>query len=74
VVPVATASNRAHVFRSWDRFRMPLPFARVHVAYGDPIAVPSGADGAALERARVQVEEAIRDLTTVTAQRAGERP
>ena len=73
VIPVATAASRAHVFRSWDRFRVPLPFARVHVAYGDPIAVPPGADDAALERARLEVERGIRDLTAATAQRAGER-
>ena len=73
VVPVATASSRAHVFRSWDRFRVPLPFARVHVAYGEPITVPRMADDATLERSRLELEHAIRDLTAVTAQRAGER-
>jgi len=73
VVPVATAARRAHVFRSWDRFRVPLPFARVVVAYGAPIYVPPFEDDAGLERERVRVERALAALTADVAAAAGER-
>jgi hypothetical protein len=44
VVPLACAARPALVFaRSWDRFELPLPFARVVVAVGEPIA-PSRPD------------------------------
>jgi lysophospholipid acyltransferase (LPLAT)-like uncharacterized protein len=36
VVPVASAARRSWALRSWDRFRIPQPFARVVVAYGEP--------------------------------------
>ncbi|HEU4410539.1 MAG TPA: DUF374 domain-containing protein [Polyangiaceae bacterium] len=39
VVPLACAARPAIVFsRSWDAFELPLPFARVVVAVGEPLA------------------------------------
>jgi len=63
VVPVATASSHAWQLDSWDRFRIPRPFARVVVAYGAPIAVPASLPDEELETWRVRIEAAIRDLT-----------
>jgi lysophospholipid acyltransferase (LPLAT)-like uncharacterized protein len=61
VVPVATAASRAWVFRSWDRFRVPQPFARVQIAYGEPIHVRL--DEAGEEDWRRRIEAAIDALT-----------
>ena len=36
IVPVAAVADRAWRLKSWDRFMIPKPFARVTVAYGDP--------------------------------------
>jgi lysophospholipid acyltransferase (LPLAT)-like uncharacterized protein len=73
LVPVACASSRAWVLSSWDRFRVPLPFARVVVAYGEPIRVPPSLDDAAAETWRSRIEHALEDLTLEVARRAGER-
>ncbi len=35
VLPIAAASSSAWRLRSWDRFLIPKPFAKVHIAYGD---------------------------------------
>jgi lysophospholipid acyltransferase (LPLAT)-like uncharacterized protein len=72
IVPAAAASDRAHVFRSWDRFRVPLPFARVAVQYGAPLAVPAGLDDAGLERWRGVIEQALEAVTRDAVLRAGE--
>jgi len=72
IVPVATASRRSRVLRSWDRFRIPHPFTRVVVAYGDPIAVPRGLEGEALEAWRARVEKALIAHTERVAAAAGE--
>lgn len=45
IVPLGVASRPAWNARSWDRFLVPPPFARVWVVYHDPIVVP--ADGTA---------------------------
>lgn len=39
VVPVAVHAPRAWRLRSWDRFLIPYPFARITVAYGAPTFV-----------------------------------
>ena len=40
IVPVVAAARPALVFhKAWDRPILPLPFARVDVVYGEPIAV-----------------------------------
>jgi lysophospholipid acyltransferase (LPLAT)-like uncharacterized protein len=39
MVPTAASASRAWRLRSWDRFLVPKPFARVIVVYGEPITV-----------------------------------
>lgn len=36
LVPVGMAASREWRVASWDRFRIPQPFARVRIAYGEP--------------------------------------
>jgi lysophospholipid acyltransferase (LPLAT)-like uncharacterized protein len=72
VLPVAAAASRAWVFGSWDRFRVPKPFARVVVAYGAPIVVPREADAAALEDWRARIEQALAAHTDHVRAQAGE--
>jgi len=63
IVPVATAARRAWMLGSWDRFRVPLPFTHVHVAYGQPLDVPPRLDAAGEEQWGIRVEQAIGELT-----------
>ena len=48
IVPVRAAATRAWRLKSWDRFLIPKPFARVDVTYGEPTPVeaPSPRDAA----------------------------
>jgi lysophospholipid acyltransferase (LPLAT)-like uncharacterized protein len=39
LVPVRLFMKKAKVFRSWDRFQLPLPFSRVHIVFGSPYTV-----------------------------------
>ena len=39
ILPVAADASRAWRLRSWDRFMIPKPFARVTIAYADPTSV-----------------------------------
>lgn len=71
IVPVAWAADRAWRARSWDRFVIPKPFARVHMRYGPGIAYPDpetdnafaetqAAVAAALERVEREAAEGAR--------------
>jgi lysophospholipid acyltransferase (LPLAT)-like uncharacterized protein len=70
VVPIAMGVRSAWRLRSWDRFRIPHPFARVTVTYGAPLAL--AADEAEREAARAVIEQALRALTLETRARVGE--
>ena len=63
IVPMAVGASREWRLRSWDEFRIPKPFARCVVRFGEPIRVPADADRAAVEAARKEVEAALRGLT-----------
>jgi lysophospholipid acyltransferase (LPLAT)-like uncharacterized protein len=55
ILPVAIAADRAWRLKSWDRFMIPKPFARITVAYGVPTKVAAkDARGAAAEGTRFE--------------------
>lgn len=62
IVPVAVGASREWRLGSWDEFRIPQPFARCVVRFGEPMRVRLDADRAALEAARKDVEAALRGL------------
>jgi lysophospholipid acyltransferase (LPLAT)-like uncharacterized protein len=39
IIPLRAFATRSWRLRSWDRFTIPKPFARINVAYGDPAYV-----------------------------------
>ena len=39
IVPLAATASAFWQLGSWDRFMIPKPFARVTIAYGDPLAI-----------------------------------
>lgn len=51
ILPVAASADRAWRLRSWDRFMIPKPFARVTVAYAAPTKVLATTTRAAAEEA-----------------------
>jgi hypothetical protein len=60
------------LFRSWDRFEVPLPFSRACFAWGEPISVPADANPAQLEAKRVEVETALNKLGDEADRAVGE--
>jgi hypothetical protein len=63
VVPVALGASSEWRVRSWDEFRIPKPFSRCVVRFGEPILVPRGIDGAGEETARKEIEAALNAVT-----------
>jgi lysophospholipid acyltransferase (LPLAT)-like uncharacterized protein len=60
VVPLAFAARPARRLASWDRFLVPLPFARAALVFGKATTVPRDADR---ETARADLERALREVT-----------
>lgn len=59
IIPIAFAAERSKLLRTWDRMIIPKPFTRAFFLYGEPIAIPRGAD---VEEWRERVERAMNDL------------
>ncbi len=51
IIPVSVSTRHEWILKSWDRFRVPLPFSRIVVHYGAEIPVCSSADFPAAELA-----------------------
>jgi tetraacyldisaccharide 4'-kinase len=63
IVPLTWAARPRWIASSWDRFQVPLPFARTSVVFDEPIPVPRDVGSADLEQHRVLLEERIREVT-----------
>ncbi len=44
IIPVHVEPRNYWSLKSWDRFRIPKPFTRVFVKFGDPLQVPNKSD------------------------------
>ncbi len=62
VLPVACATNRGPTLRSWDRFRLSLPFAKGAYVVGEPMPIPEKGDDA-VEAHRQALEAVLNTLT-----------
>lgn len=71
VIPASYSITRRKVLNSWDRLLVPKPFGRGVFLWGQPIAVARDADDAAVDRARLQVEAALTQLSAEADRRCG---
>ena len=60
VIPLAVAAHPARRVSSWDRFLVPLPFARCVLAFGPPLSVDAHGDR---RRASQALQHALDEVT-----------
>ncbi len=63
IVPASLNLNWKIRAKSWDRFQIPLPFARCEIAVGKTFRVPQNASDAEREELRQQLETEMRAIT-----------
>jgi len=63
VLPVAFNLNWKLRVKSWDRFQIPLPFARCEVIVGRVMRVPTGSNR---RRARIPSQQLEADLRAIS--------
>jgi lysophospholipid acyltransferase (LPLAT)-like uncharacterized protein len=64
IVPFGARIRGKVRLKSWDRFQIPLPFARCEVRVGEPLTVPRDATEAQREALRTELRERLMALTT----------
>jgi lysophospholipid acyltransferase (LPLAT)-like uncharacterized protein len=66
MLPMAYAASRAWLVK-WDKFVIPVPFARIVIAVGAPRYVPRVTDAAGMERLQADMETQLKELYRVAA-------
>lgn len=56
LIGMGCATSRAIIFKSWDRFVLPLPFGKGVIVWTEPVHIGKRADKDALESARATLE------------------
>ncbi|MBS1718719.1 MAG: lysophospholipid acyltransferase family protein [Armatimonadetes bacterium] len=56
LIPVGISARPRRLFRSWDRYLIPMPFARVFMKFGQPLTVPPKATEQEVEALRLQLQ------------------
>ncbi len=75
IIPLSYGADRCWVLKSWDRFMIPKPFARVILRYEEPIWVESSGDGKEMESCRRLLEDRLNKGNTRCDKQLGdERP
>jgi lysophospholipid acyltransferase (LPLAT)-like uncharacterized protein len=63
VIPLGVSSRPSLLLKSWDRFMVPLPFARCTVVYGEPVLYDGDVSESALTDARTDLEMRLHEVT-----------
>lgn len=72
LVALTGSARPRKLFATWDRFCLPLPFARGVIHFGPPVFVPREADAATLERCRQAAEDSLNALTNAAERDLGQ--
>lgn len=68
IIPAGVAAYPRKLLPTWDRYMIPLPFARGVFIFGEPIDVPEDLSEQQFEQLRQKVEQAINTLEELAEQ------
>lgn len=71
IIPITGSVRRAHYFRSWDSFQLPMPFTRGILLVGEPYRVTGGLDEENIEHHRLELERRLAALSREADRLAG---
>ena len=74
IVPVGVCYRPSLVLRSWDRFMIPLPFARGLVVYGEPAIYDPSVSENAIAKARKDLEQRLTAVNEEADHACGTKP
>ena len=74
VIAYALSTSNKILFKSWDRFMLPLPFGRGQIVFGGPVYVAADATDASLEETRLALEEIMNSCSQSADKAVGNEP
>lgn len=73
IIPYVTIPVRYWSFNSWDAFRLPKPFTRIYIHYGQPIQIAADTTYAEFPQYQQVIADALQALEQAHGQRKGAR-
>ncbi|WP_116808715.1 lysophospholipid acyltransferase family protein [Steroidobacter cummioxidans] len=73
VVPIAYAASPAKLLRTWDKFVVPWPFARLRIAIGEPYFPPKRMTEEEMEAAQKELERRLHEAFKIAERALHER-
>jgi lysophospholipid acyltransferase (LPLAT)-like uncharacterized protein len=66
IIPVAWTASRQRVFENtWDKFRIPKLFSRIHFFYGDPVFIPEKISKDELQQRKSDLQNRLIQLADI---------
>jgi lysophospholipid acyltransferase (LPLAT)-like uncharacterized protein len=62
IVPGTAVPDRYWEFKSWDKFKVPKPFARIRIVYSEPITVAKGSSQTLIAETCKVIEKKLNEL------------
>ena len=63
IVPIGWHASRVKIFeKTWDKFKIPLPFSSIIYAYGEPFSIPPGVKREDYTQLKEKLKQAIDSL------------
>ena len=63
MLPFSIEPKSYWTINSWDKLRIPKPFTRAKAYFGEPIFVAKDADDDELEQKRLELQDALKELS-----------
>lgn len=74
IIPIAFATSRRRIMRSWDRMHLALPFGRGVFVWGEPIMIDRDLDEAGVEHMRQLLQQRMREMSALADSLVGHGP
>ena len=65
ILPVAVNASSYWEAKSWDKFQIPKPWARVDLVIGAPVKIPGNLSDEEMEEWRVKIEKQLNEISRV---------
>jgi lysophospholipid acyltransferase (LPLAT)-like uncharacterized protein len=69
IIPASYDASRKWTLKSWDRFILPKPFGRIHLAIGEPFRVPSEASASDVKTYCQRLQDSLTELDALCAEK-----
>lgn len=65
ILPVIAEADRYWEFNSWDKFKIPKPYAKIKITYGEPIQIEQRNDPEVFTEGTIKVSASMKAIQTI---------